>query len=77
MIRLVARKVWSDENVEIEAVEASEIHAEVAEGGIKAVALAKPVAIVIKGPDRQYAVDLESNPVDLGSLNQQLAGIDD
>ena len=75
MARLRERSVFADQKITVTAVEALEFRTGRTNRGRFLTASLKPVAVIVREPDRTYALDMCAEPVDIDRLNL-LADID-
>lgn len=63
MARLRAKTIFTDQRFTVIAVESVELRHGNTRFGHHLTASLEPVAVVVKGPDKTYAVDMEAKPV--------------
>jgi len=73
---LRAREIFHDAGCQIIAVESVEVQKSKADSGCHAYGKIEPVAVIVCGPDRTYALDMESAPAPLDRLRQDVPGLD-
>lgn len=76
MARLRAITVFADQRFTVIAVESVELRHGNTGYGHHLTASLEPVAVVVKGPDKTYAVDMEAKPVSI-NVDQLSPGISD
>ena len=72
MARLRERGVFADQRFTVTAVESLELETtRTNHGGFMSGRL-KPIAVIVKVPDRTYALDMDAEPVDIDRLATQV-----
>lgn len=76
MATLRAREIFHDAGCQLIAVESVDYQRGRTRSGCHVYGRVEPVAVIICGPDRAYALDMESGPVSLDRLKEDVPGLD-
>lgn len=68
MARLRERSVFADQRLTVIAVESLEFETSRANRGGFMTGRLKPIAVIVKEPDRTYALDMDAGPVDIDEV---------
>jgi hypothetical protein len=69
MARLRTRTVFSDERLSVTAVESLEFRADRTSQKGYVIGNLEPIAIIVREPDKTYAIGMDAQPVDVDQLN--------
>lgn len=69
MVRVRARTIFSDQKLTVSAVEALEFQTNRSNHRRFLIGSLKPIAIIVREPDRTYALDLAAQPVDIDRMD--------
>lgn len=76
MATMRARRVYGDSTLTLVTIESIDVGRVRTTNLCQVYGKSEPVAVVVSGPDGQYALDVEGKPVDLDRLRQDVAGLD-
>jgi hypothetical protein len=69
MARLRTRTVFSDERLSVTAVESLEFRADRTSQKGYVIGNLEPIAIIVREPDKTYAIGMDAQPVEVDQLN--------
>ena len=76
MATLRVSEIFSDSRLTLIAVESVDFQHNKMNTGCQLYGNIEPVIVIVCGPDRTYALDMEAKLVDLGQLKQNISGLD-
>ena len=68
MDRVRARTIFRDEKRSVTALESREFRTDRSNHGCLLIGSLKPIAVIVREPDRTYALDISAGPVDIKQL---------
>ena len=69
MTTVRAKTVYSDERLTVTAVESLEFRADRTNRGRHVTGSVKPIAVIVRQPDRTYALDMAAQPLDIDQMD--------
>ena len=75
METLRAREIFSDVRLSLFAVESVDVQQGKTRSSCHVYGRMAPVAVIVCGPDKAYALDMESKPTSLDRLRQDIPGL--
>jgi len=69
---LRAREIFHDSRLSLIAVESVDVQHRKTRTNCQVYGNIEPIAVVVSGPDKTYALDMESNPTSLDLLRQDI-----
>lgn len=69
MARLRARTIFSDQRLTVTAVESLEFRTDKTSQKGFVIGKLEPIAVIVREPDKTYAIGMDAQPVDIARLN--------